>query len=366
MPALPIPFVVVLLLLILLLRLHRLAHGRELRPFMVFIGVCALATAIMGLRWSFGLEWARWIQPVIAASVPVLAWVCSAATTGPLRASMAWHGAGVVLVAVLVAVWRAPIDLVLFLLFAGYGAALIRWSRQSADRLERVRLGEVGDAQRAVRAVGWLLVVSALVEAVVGLDFELNGGRWAPWVIAMAGTAQLLALGWVMAWVGKSQAVSQDLPAGAGLMATAAQGGAPVSSEAQSASGPSGAAADGPNPEQAAVMQAFDTLMTGRRFFLDPDLTLERIARRTGIPARQISSAINAVHGRNVSQVVNEYRVAEAQRLLAGTGESVTSILLQSGFQTKSNFNREFRRVTGMSPSDFRAQAATPSRASTA
>jgi AraC-like DNA-binding protein len=33
----------------------------------------------------------------------------------------------------------------------------------------------------------------------------------------------------------------------------------------------------------------------------------------------------------------------------------VTTIMLDAGFQTKSNFNREFRRVTGTSPSLWRA-----------
>ena len=38
-------------------------------------------------------------------------------------------------------------------------------------------------------------------------------------------------------------------------------------------------------------------------------------------------------------------------------GESVTTAMLSSGFNTRSNFNREFRRITGKSPSDWRATA---------
>jgi AraC-like DNA-binding protein len=40
--------------------------------------------------------------------------------------------------------------------------------------------------------------------------------------------------------------------------------------------------------------------------------------------------------------------------LLAFTDEPVTQVMFEAGFQTKSNFNREFLRVTGMSPSDYR------------
>ncbi|MDM5053684.1 AraC family transcriptional regulator [Aeromonas dhakensis] len=33
----------------------------------------------------------------------------------------------------------------------------------------------------------------------------------------------------------------------------------------------------------------------------------------------------------------------------------MTQILMNAGFQTKSNFNREFQRITGLTPSQFRA-----------
>jgi AraC-like DNA-binding protein len=40
--------------------------------------------------------------------------------------------------------------------------------------------------------------------------------------------------------------------------------------------------------------------------------------------------------------------------LLAETTTPVTEIMFDVGFQTKSNFNREFRRVTDMSPLEWR------------
>ena len=43
-------------------------------------------------------------------------------------------------------------------------------------------------------------------------------------------------------------------------------------------------------------------------------------------------------------------------------GAGVTDAMLASGFNTKSNFNREFRRVTGRTPSDWRDAAAGEKR----
>jgi AraC-like DNA-binding protein len=73
---------------------------------------------------------------------------------------------------------------------------------------------------------------------------------------------------------------------------------------------------------------------------------------------RQISAAINRATGKNVSQYVNEFRIAEACALLVETDKPVTEIMLDVGFQTKSNFNREFRRVTNMTPVQWRQSRA--------
>ncbi|WP_113865588.1 helix-turn-helix domain-containing protein [Brenneria salicis] len=57
---------------------------------------------------------------------------------------------------------------------------------------------------------------------------------------------------------------------------------------------------------------------------------------------------------------MNGYRIDEARRLLSQTDSRITDIMLACGFQTKSNFNREFLKFTGMSPSHWR-RANTPS-----
>jgi len=92
--------------------------------------------------------------------------------------------------------------------------------------------------------------------------------------------------------------------------------------------------------------------------FRDANLNLNRLARRAGLPALRISVAANRVRAKYVSQYINGYRIAEACRLLVATDEPVTKIMFDAGFQTKSNFNREFRRVTGMSPMAWRARNA--------
>jgi len=72
------------------------------------------------------------------------------------------------------------------------------------------------------------------------------------------------------------------------------------------------------------------------------------------VPVKQSSSAINKVTVANVSRYINLARVAAAKEALQ-SGESVTNGMLSMGFNTKSNFNREFLRITENSPSDWLA-----------
>lgn len=90
--------------------------------------------------------------------------------------------------------------------------------------------------------------------------------------------------------------------------------------------------------------------MEQQRPYLDPDLTLARLSRKMGVPAKSLSATINLTTGGNVSRFINEARIAAAQETML-RGETVTKAMLMSGFNTKSNFNREFLRVVGKSPS---------------
>lgn len=90
-----------------------------------------------------------------------------------------------------------------------------------------------------------------------------------------------------------------------------------------------------------------------RKLHLDPDLTFTRLARVLQVPVKSPSIAVNRSTGDSVSRYVNGYRIREACRTMEW-GARVTEAMLACGFNTKSNFNREFRRVTGKAPSTWR------------
>ena len=314
---------------------------------MIFIGACVIMVTVVGLRWSFDLPAIRFVQPIVAAALPPIAWICFAGLAGtdarmPKRLWL--HAIPVGVVAILSTgwgAWRPPIDLILSGQFFGYGLALLRLGWAGPDALGAARLADAANANRAVIIAGCILIGSGLIDLSIAIDFDLNRGAHAAWIVAVANLVTLTLIAYAVAIAGRS------------LPGADARDAMPVVAE----QAPTIAASQRPEPPGPAdirVLEIFERLMREKQLFRDPDLTLNRLARRAGIPSRQISAAINRVHGRNVSQVVNEYRIAEAKRLLAETELPITTIMFDCGFQTKSNFNREFLRVTGVSPSDYR------------
>ncbi|MBY0574603.1 MAG: helix-turn-helix domain-containing protein [Undibacterium sp.] len=90
-------------------------------------------------------------------------------------------------------------------------------------------------------------------------------------------------------------------------------------------------------------------------------ITLALAARKLQVPARQLSNAINQVVGKSFSAHLNGLRLQEAQQLLINRPEmSIIDIMVEAGFSSKSNFNKEFLRETGMSPSAFRESKLNP------
>ncbi|WLQ16619.1 AraC family transcriptional regulator [Hahella aquimaris] len=364
MPAIPLPFVIALLLTILLFRLIR-QNESALRPAMIFAAACIVLVIIGGLRWTFDVRFIRFIQPIMASTLPVIAWFCFVGAPSSMRAKHGLHLAPVVVIAAFSAtwsLWRPPIDLLLAGLYFGYGAALIRMASRGPDVLPTTRFSDASHALKATRIAGCTLIISAISDLLIAGDFDLYQGAHAATIVA---TAQLLLLPVIVYGV---VAFGRSIPAGEG-------GAISLTGESESVPVMPGPVADNlnenvPEPaielvtspeassEQSAddqqIIQRIDQIMRQQQLFRDPDLNLNRLARRAGIPSRQISGAINRVYGRNVSQVVNEYRIEEAKRLLQETDLPVTSIFLEAGFQTKSNFNREFQRVANMTPSDYR------------
>ncbi len=301
----------------------------------LLVGVCAVQGLVLSLAQHYGVGLFAAVQPVSAMLIPALVWVAFQATAvRSLRgAGEALHLAGPLATLLCGLYLPAALDLLIPLTFLGYGTAMLLVLRSGVDTMPRIRL-ESGDVPALVwRIIALTLIASAFIDVAVALVFLADLPHWQPWIVSGGSAGLLLTLGGL--------ALSESLANGRER---------PVENRRETPLRDVDPVAD------AEMMVRLERLLTEQQLYLDPDLTLGRLSRRMGVPAKQLSTAINRSTGANVSRYVNRFRVERACECLLA-GEAVTAAMLSSGFNTRSNFNREFRRITGKTPGNWRETA---------
>ena len=106
--------------------------------------------------------------------------------------------------------------------------------------------------------------------------------------------------------------------------------------------------------EHQEVLKKLDHLIENEKIHMEPGLNLDLLADRMGVPKRLVSTAINQAFQKSVRRFINDLRIEVAQSELESTDKPVLTIMYDVGFETKSNFNREFYKVVGCSPKEYR------------
>jgi transcriptional regulator GlxA family with amidase domain len=91
---------------------------------------------------------------------------------------------------------------------------------------------------------------------------------------------------------------------------------------------------------------------------LDKPLTVAMLARRVNMSARTFARRFVEETGRTPMQWVTDQRVLYARRLLEETDLDIDRIADRSGFGTATLLRHHFRRVIGVTPSDYRRRFA--------
>ncbi|MEM9051403.1 MAG: helix-turn-helix domain-containing protein [Bacteroidota bacterium] len=108
--------------------------------------------------------------------------------------------------------------------------------------------------------------------------------------------------------------------------------------------------------ELMALAKKADGVMEESKLYLKPDLNIRELGRSLGASVNQVSAAINSYHQQNFNDYVNRYRVGEfKERLQSPTYRNFTllALALECGFNSKSTFNRSFKKVEEISPREF-------------
>lgn len=348
MLAIPLPFVATLLLFMTGVLLRYRYPQTSQKPFW-FIILCALMTAMVGVRWTVDIALFRFLQPILGASMPVAAWLCFS-DVHRRKINITLHGFGPVIVLVgsflHEHIWIGTVDVLLISLYLVYGSLLLK---SSFNVPEQIRLSDVSRVLVAERVTGGLLLFSALVDSVLSYDLLLLNAQHSNLILSIGYLVLIPAIVSAVIVISVSMTAKEHKQAQA-LSSI-------PHSPPEDIDTPITLAGNLDEDQAEAVAQIIaklDVLMREQQVFKDPDLTLNKLSRKLGIHARQVSSAVNQTYNQNISKVINTYRIEHAKALLKQSDQSITEIFLSSGFYTKSNFNREFSRITGQTPSEFR------------
>lgn len=104
-------------------------------------------------------------------------------------------------------------------------------------------------------------------------------------------------------------------------------------------------------------LEKLQTYVKREKPFLAPELTLAQLSEQAKIPTYHLSQVVNEKLNCNFLDYINTYRVKAAQDKLIDPKLShytILSIAYEAGFNSKSTFYTAFKKVTGMTPSQYR------------
>ena len=384
-------------LLCLLLGAHFLLTPARRRAPLLLLGFTYLLYAVQSIflllqlsAVELGAANLRPVGAMLLAPASWLFWRLLQRVNGDWRWQDAWHllPAAVTLLLLLTkSPLRALLDLIILASFTGYLRAILWQLRKGPSAL----YGLAQDAQVAWRYLllqALLLGINLLIEVLVWLevtnDAPLVGGHLANSQVLLPGALLFLLVHMVavlvalqrsrlLEWLYQQQftgpissisiSAEPQQPTTVLLKATADK---PAEQNLQ-ASATSSDTADLPADEGgqldvdgklATLLQRWLALLQQEQLYtLEYGITLAQAARKLQVPARQLSNAINLHYGASFSVLLNDQRIAHAQKLLLQAPDlAVTEVMAEAGFASKSNFHKEFLRVTGTTPSLFREQ----------
>lgn len=313
--------------------LFRLVTTRDLRAtanrlFAGLVALYLLQSLLVSLRWGYGIEALRLPVAALAAVIPACAWLAWRALSGGIGRSQVWAAVPVAVIWAVLVLWRDAADVLIPLVYLGFGLSILVPAVANRDAPALTALGDAMQTRRAMGLIGATLIASALTDAFIVYDFIRNSGQTAGHVLSAVQTVFVLVIG-IAAAFGRSAPDTASEP--------------DCSPEDQTG--------------HVEVLERLEALLAKERLHHAEDLSLRRLSRRLGLPDRRVSEAVNRIRGVNLSQYVNEHRIHDACTLLRDSDQSILQVALSVGFASKSNFNREFQRVTGQAPSVWRAGA---------
>ena len=111
------------------------------------------------------------------------------------------------------------------------------------------------------------------------------------------------------------------------------------------------------NEEEINIYNAQLTMVLEKeKLYLNPELTIKDLADQLQTSAKVLSQVINQSFNKKFYDFINSYRCEEVKAILQGPDDKITILeaMYQAGFNSKSSFNKEFKKLTGQTPTEFK------------
>lgn len=107
-----------------------------------------------------------------------------------------------------------------------------------------------------------------------------------------------------------------------------------------------------------AIKTKLEALMN-EKYYCGNLVSMADMAERIGETPHRVSQVINEKYGMNFFNWLAQYRVNEAKKILTGADAKkykIEEIAEMVGYNSKATFNKTFKNITGLTPSDYRDQ----------
>lgn len=331
---LPLPILTFLLAGVACALVWRIDLGNQLSRYLftsLFL-VISLGGLLVGLRFGYGVQKFVPIQrmlPVLVGPLIYLSFISLTVDRGSAYRKILIHLSLAIILAIaplLMNNFLGGYDLVIALSYLMYSIAVLLLWRKGSNYLTHTRL-ELTETLR-----GWMLIgagiqlIMLFLDGAIALSFAWQRQDNAIALVSIGAVISIIFL--IVIIVATSNGPKRRVIATKNNLAA--------------------------DPDSIETEHEADKLLQETKLYLDTDLTVDRLAKRLHIPARALSEAVNQTKGMNVSQYVNGFRLNHAVEHLEQSNLSIAKIMEQSGFLTRSNFYREFQRVYGCSPAQYR------------
>lgn len=108
--------------------------------------------------------------------------------------------------------------------------------------------------------------------------------------------------------------------------------------------------------EKNSIHQRLTELMQKEQLYKNPQLTLSEVAQKISVHPNILSQIINSVEEKNFYDYINFQRIEEFKRIVflpRKNQYTLLSLAYECGFNSKTSFNRNFKKVTNLSPTEY-------------